>query len=330
VVIQIFAVLAVSSTRKEDRELKKLIKSTVKEDEYAKNILKVFSWNLRGQEEEAAKLCNLVKEMRPTILGLQQIRLTSVRSLNFCFRELNKELCTFKRVIRVENGKRIYKQVFKEKCGYKVIGAGSSNNGDLTLFTPVIFNRRRGIREADQSGTFWLSETPSEAFTKLDRSSEMRIASWAKLKVAVMVKPVENRRKGFSRFLNILKKTGNRKPTTKWIELMVVNSQLDDQDVSVAEEQLEILLKVLKGGEEDSALILNIGINPKHTEKLSAIMENNGNFVNTRKNTRIIPKAPSSPEESTMSWSKGLENMFFTNAEDDKAQGAGISVLLYK
>lgn len=324
---------AISSSRI-NRDIKKYLKL----DENRQNVIKLLTWNLKSQEDNVENLCKLIERSDPTLLGLQQIRYSHIVKLKKCFAKTNIEKC---KKPRRRGGK---KRGNTRKCGFEILGAGRSNEGESTLFTPVIFQQRRGIRTTGNHGTLWLSKTPDKAFSKLPETSEIRIASWIHLKVAVFERQKKSKVKkenSLEKLLMVFNKVSEmgkkkkKRPTTKWIDLYVVNTQLDDVNANIAKQQVEILMEQLKDksiGNDQSVVLLTAGINPNFINVVSEIMENEGGFVNARDNARK-PVNDQKFIETTTIWSKGLENMFSIginiNYENQK-QGPVLSVLVYK
>ena len=223
-------------------------------------------------------------------------------------------------------------------CGYVIVGAGSTNNEETTLFAPVIFKQQRNIRTTGNNGTLWLSETPQFAFTKLEKASSYEIATWMHLKVAVHQEYKRNDQSAFEKLLNALKKADTKKkrrsrPATKWIDLYVVNTKFDTEDSQVAKEQLNILLEYLKekvtGDGEENAVVLTAGVASSMNTDLSEILENEG-YQDAIRNTRAdIDDDVSKIPGSTIVWSKGLENVVSTNVETKSGQNAALSALLF-
>lgn len=63
--------------------------------------------------------------------------------------------------------------------GYAVVGVGRDDGAQAGEFSPILYRKDRFVLE--ESGTFWLSETPDKPGTKSWDSSLPRICTWARL-----------------------------------------------------------------------------------------------------------------------------------------------------
>jgi len=250
--------------------------------------------------------------------------------LKKCFAKLNEKRCKRKRRLR---GRKNRKHTRRE-CGYDILGRGSSS-GSETFFTPVIFQRKRGIRTTRNNGTIWLSETPEDPSSKVEGASDFSIASWAHFKLAIdkKKKQFHQNLSTFGKFLWILTNTVNRKnnPKTKWIDLFIVNAQLDTADTEIAVEQLEILLNYMeRKGMSDKAnsVILKLGTSYQFTSGLAPLLQTKG-FSNIAQTARSEDKTIKE-NDSIMIWSKGVDSILSSAARsDENREEAFISALLY-
>lgn len=316
------------------------IKSSLEKDEYMQNILKVLSLNVQEHGGNDG-LCGLLKKSDPAIIGFQEVKIPGISSLKQCFKELSKFCVGPKRRARGAK-KKVSRRHSRKNCGYEIVGAGSSNSEEETFFTPVIFKRKRSIRTTGNNGTLWLSKTPEIAFTKLDEATSFHIATWVHLKIAVFEEAERKVQSAFERLLTALKeakigksKTEKKKnrPTTKWVDLYVVNTQLNTKDLNISEKQLRILLNYLKekniGEEQNNAVILTAGVQPSFADVLATMLGENG-YQDAIKDTRSsLDDDTSKTPKTSIIWSKGLENIVSTNVENKDGNKAVISALLY-
>lgn len=344
--VSFYCLLGVQAKKGDLRKTKKfsptnqLIKNSLEEHEYMQNILKVLSLNVQEHGGNEG-LCGLLKKSDPSIIGFQEVKILDISSLKQCFKELSKFCVRPKRRARGAK-KKLSGRHSRKNCGYEIVGAGSSSSEEETFFTPVIFKRKRNIRTTGNNGTFWLSETPEIAFTNLDEATSFHIATWIHLKTAVFEEVERKEQSAFERLLTALKgakigtnKTEKKKnrPTTKWIDLYVVNTQLHTEDLDISQKQLRILLDYLKGkkiGEEqNNAVILTAGVQPSFADVLATMLEENG-YQDAIKDTRSsLDDDTSKTPKSSIIWSKGLKNIASTNVESKDGNKAVISALLY-
>lgn len=221
------------------------------------------------------------------------------------------------------------------KCGYVIVGASSDT--DAKFFTPIIFRQSRGVGSTNFNETIWLSKTPSQV-SKIKGASEFSIASLAQLNLAVDkkkdLKSVQNMSK-FGKFLWALTKTIRRRNRlkTEWIDILLVNAQLDSVNSEIAMEQLEILLSYIERKQEASTVsfrvILKLGTNSRFSSDLAQLLGTNGysNAIQTarNKNKAFADKDPA------MIWSKGVENILSSPIRNEEKRKENIiSAFLYK
>ena len=243
--------------------------------------------------------------------------------------------CKRKRRIRSrKNGKHPKGKAVRRKCGYDIVGA--SSDAEAQLFTPIIFQEKRGVRSTENNETIWLSETPSTV-SKLEGASEFSIATLAQLNLAVdkkkNLKSIESLSQ-FGKFLWTLTKTVRRRngPKTEWIDLFLVNAQLDSINSEIAMEQLEILLNYIErkqvNDNASSRVILKLGTNPQFSSDLTQLLGTKG-YSNAIRAARNVNKA-FGERDPTMIWSKGIESILSSRVRsDERSEEAIISAFLY-
>lgn len=262
---------------------------------------------------------------------MQNARVADVSKLKKCFSTTNKH-CVTRR--RPQKKRRTRSDGLKNKCRYNVLGAGSSNEEETTYFTPVIFKQKRGVRTTGQNATIWLSNTPEIPITKLDQASDFSIASWVYIKVAVHEKRSkrEGSKSSFGKIMMALKKLSRKrqrkeKPSTRWVDLYVVNAQVDSEKVDVAEDQINILLSYLKNkriDQENKAVILTISTEGSFNEKLAKLLTDEG-FSDAKQTARRV--MGTGDKRKTLVWCKRVESIVYKSGDKE---GGIIASFLYK
>jgi len=326
-------------------QIDRTIKKSLNKEEHFRNTLKVLSWDLKDNVKSSKKICDLITKYNPTFLGFQQVGIKHIFWLKQCFKHASKKCLKPKKFRSRGRGNKSVRRRGHRNCGYEILGAGSSNNEETTLFTPVVFKKKRNIRTTGLNGTVWLSKTPEKEFTKLVSADSFRIASWAYLKLAVYKKRQTSSKipeSGFEKVLMALKRSSNDnktkrrkgRPSTKWIDLYVVNTQINGDDSDVAKRQLKILLDYLKDKNFDndkSAILLTAGINSRHMVDLAEVLGNAG-FKDAVRDTRAEVYY-SGTDVTNIVWSKGIQNLLSVGVSIDDGQNNQepiLSVVTYK
>jgi len=295
------------------------IKKNLKKGEQIQNVLKIFTKKMDKDDN----VCKPVA-LYPTVMLLQNASLRDLMTLKKCFSKIDQKCARRRRPTLLRRRKTRSETV--SKCRYRIVGAGSSNDGK-TYFTPIIFKQRRGLRVTGKNATIWLSETPKAPFTKLEEASGYSIATWVYLKVAVHQarKVRKGKRSPFERLLDALKKSAKKnkrsKPSTKWVDLYLVNAQLDVKS-EVAEKQLEILFDNLKERITGEAKSIVLTLSTPAEGNVAQILSEEG-FLDARKTARSAKKG--SGEISSV-YIKNLQSIY---NKDTKSNGV-LSSLLYQ
>lgn len=239
----------------------------------------------------------------------------------------------FCRNAKVRSRSRNKRSRKSKRCShYEIFAAGSSNGDKTTFFNPIIFKRERGLRALGPNGTFWLSNTPEQPFTKLEGASGHAISTWAKLRYAVrksQPKKDDGRSNSFfDTLFTVLKKRGKKsKRTTKWVDFYFVNTRLDE-NIAVANQQFDILYNylisnVLKGDYPDTPVVLTTGSNSNIAKKLAEVLSSSSPLQNSMVKSRYIYNKDSTDQTLTLIYQKGLSNLFAVKTlEDLQAQFA--------
>ena len=274
------------------------------------------------------------------ILNLQNVRLRDIVTLKGCFNKMKNQCRKPKRRPRKKQKRHPRRE---PKCGYRIVGSGSSNVEEDTYFTPVIYKQRRGIRPRGQQSTIWLSDTPNTPYTKVASAADFSIASLARLKVAVHKnrgkRQVYDDPSSLGKFLLALKKIGdtetkeekNRKPSTKWITLYIINAQLDTSNTKTAQEQLGILLEYLKTqqiNQDGNSIIMTVNTNEMFKQDIAKMLQDEG-FLSAKETARVGSSKPAAEGFGTMLWIKDLESVVYAYTRKNNADSL-VSSLLYQ
>jgi len=318
------------------------IRDGLTEDENEKNIINVLTRKLGDGESRGEEFCRSVLDSGSEIINLQNVRLSDIVILKKCFNQI-KNKCRKSRRRPRKKSKRHPRR--EPKCGYRILGSGSSNIEEDTFFTPVIYKQRRGIRPRGKPTTIWLSDAPETPYTKVTGAEDFSIASMTRIKVAVH----KNRRKRqlgeeksspLGNFLSMaftkIGKSGktakeedkNRKPATKWISLFIINAQLDTKDAKVAQNQAGILLEYMRNQEinkEGNSIILSINTNKAFEQDINKMIQDEG-LLNVKETSRVSPTKSVEGFDTTM-WIRDLESIVYAYTRKNNADSLLSSIL---
>lgn len=221
------------------------------------------------------------------------------------------------------------------------MGSGSSNIEEDTFFTPVIYKQRRGIRPRGKPSTIWLSDTPETPYTKVPGAEDFSIASMAHVKVAVHKKRGKRpeRSSPLGNFLSMAftkigksgktaKEQKQRRPSTKWISLFIINAQLDTKDAKTAQTQAGILLEYMKNqqiNQEENSIILSLNTNKAFEQDINKMLQDEG-LLNAKDTSRVSPAKSVEGFDTTL-WIKDLESIVYAYTRKNSANSLLSSIL---
>lgn len=124
------------------------------------------------------------------------------------------------------------------------------------------------------------------------------------------------------------KEDKQRKPSTKWISLFIINAQLDTKDAKVAQTQAGILLEYMKNQEinqEDNSIILSINTNKAFEQDINKMIQDEG-LLNVKETSRVSPTKSVEGFDTTM-WIKDLESITYAYTRKNNAYSLLSSIL---
>jgi len=217
--------------------------------------LKVVSWNMLNEhenyefswEDRKDGVCNYIKKISPTILGLQQVGLDNLEEIKACLPDHN----LVETPVKSEN----------------------TTNG---YFNPIFYKKDNRYTYVS-SGAFWLSKTPEVSGSKLEDANEAAFGQWVKMSFSY--KASVKKPGVIDKIFNLLHiaTEGKLSQDEEGIErqiadqtttFYVVNARLDPYNKYVSEQQLEILMSHMKDNVMDRrrnhvVLTGNLNLGPK-------------------------------------------------------------------